>query len=67
MIAHANSKHYRYFRGFLDADGMADAAFYIARGSLPSLVGVTVHHAFLVYDARGVYLASNAVPVTLAR
>ena len=47
--------------------GMANATFTLPPGLSPTLVGLTVHHAFVVFDwgTGAVTLASNAVPVDL--
>jgi hypothetical protein len=53
------------FLGVLDGEGAASASFQLPPG-LPPLAGVTMHHAFLVFDqALKVHMTSNAVPVTL--
>jgi predicted lipoprotein with Yx(FWY)xxD motif len=53
------------FRGTLDANGRATAAFVVPK-NLPPSAGGTLFHAGLVYDAaNNFYLASNAVPLRL--
>lgn len=55
---------YVNFKGSLDSSGEATAAINVP--ALPSVAGVTLHHAYLVYDAAGVFhLASNPVPLRL--
>jgi hypothetical protein len=51
--------------GTLDAAGKAAAAFTLTPGQLPSLVGLTAHHAYVNFDLGlpGVSMASNAVAV----
>ena len=61
----ANTLLLSKFKGTLDANGAATASFNVPSG-LPPLGSVTLHHAFIVYDAQGrFYLASNAVPLGL--
>lgn len=54
---------------FLDADGARLAKIFLPAGSSPSLAGVVLHHAFLVFDTTGgtlsTRLVSNAAPLEL--
>ena len=60
-----NTPVFTKFKGTLDPNGRATASFNLP----PNLAipwGLTIHHAYVVYDASGqVYMASNAVPVRL--
>jgi len=53
--------------GILGSGGTATASFHIPAGLAPaSLVGVTLNHAYLVFDnSAAVVLASNPAPLTL--
>ena len=54
------------YRGMLDAAGQAQATFTLPALMDPSLVGVTINHAYLAGSTFGVpEFASNAVPLTL--
>ncbi len=59
----------RASRGVLDEAGHALAAFALPAGSDPALVGLTVHHAYLVFEdvvaADDVVLVSNATTLLL--
>ncbi|MBM3977160.1 MAG: PKD domain-containing protein [Planctomycetes bacterium] len=57
---------------FLTAAGKGSAAFHLPAGAPASLVGLSVHHAFLVFDLKAdqsgtgaVLVASNAFPLNL--
>ena len=50
--------------GLLDSDGHAEAQLALPALS-PSLAGLTLNHAYLVYDQTTVAFASNAVSLTL--
>ncbi len=64
-IANANSTVLTSFRGALDQEGNATAAFNLPNG-LPPLAPFTLHHACLIYDSGGrFHMASNAVQLTL--
>ena len=54
-----------HVKGTLDGNGLASAAAIVpANLGLP--LGITFHHAYVVYDANGMfYMASNAVPLVL--
>lgn len=65
-LTQANSPALPGYQGLLDGDGRAKASFVLSAAGDPSLVGLRMHHAFLVYDRRGrVQLTSNAVVLTL--
>ncbi len=65
-ISHPNAPPLTSSLGTLDANGRATAAFTLPPGLSPSLVGLTVRHAFVVLSPGGsVLFASNQVPVTL--
>ena len=52
--------------GALDGAGAATADFVLAPGLAPGAAGVTLHHAYAVFDAAGtVQFTSNAAPLTL--
>ena len=53
--------------GSLDGNGSAQSTLVIPPGTDPSLAGLSVHHAYLVFDSQTFYLqtASNAVPALL--
>ncbi len=55
------------FRGVLDKNGEATASFNVPSASPASLLGMTLHHAYVVYDKNGIYMASNPVPLTLVK
>jgi len=51
----------------LDGSGLATATFTLPLGLSPSLAGLTLNHAYLVFNSAGsAVLASNAAPLTLA-
>ncbi len=53
------------FQGSLDSNGEATASFNVPAG-VPPLPGITLYHAYVVYDAScKIYMASNAVPLRL--
>ncbi|MHC4515657.1 MAG: hypothetical protein ACYS5W_18415, partial [Planctomycetota bacterium] len=52
------------FRKKLDGNGRATALLNVPQYS-KSFTPLTLHHAYLVYDAQGWYMVSNPVPVTL--
>jgi hypothetical protein len=61
-----NQPPYTNARGSLDAAGRAVAFVEVPAASHASLAGLTLHHAALVFDARGVLLrATNAVELRL--
>ena len=52
--------------GALDAGGSATASFSLGAGSAPGLVGLTAHHAYVVFDPAAGFaigLASNPAPL----
>lgn len=53
--------------GLLDADGVSARSFVVPVGLSPALAGLTLHHAFLVYDPFTLFIeaSSNAVSLTL--
>jgi hypothetical protein len=66
-VNHPNEPPLSSSLGFLGAEGEAAAAFALPAGSAPSLAGLTVHHAFLVWDLFGsgtAVFASNAAPLS---
>ena len=63
-MAHVNTTAFTKFRGTLDANGLATASFNVP-ANLPVASGFTFHHAYVVYDASGIFMASNAVPLRL--
>ena len=65
-MAAVNTTVFTNFKGTLDANGLAEASFNVP----PNLVlpaGLTLHHAYAVYDANVKYMASNAAPVMLIK
>ncbi len=62
-LGSVNTTVWTNFRGTLDSNGLAAASFNVpANLAIPP--NLTIHHAYVVYDASGrVYMASNAVPV----
>jgi hypothetical protein len=68
-IRSPNTAPLRASRGELDSNGRALSFFTLPAGSNPALVGLTVHHAFLVFDdvvePGKVLLASNPTPLQL--
>ena len=64
-IGSANAPIYLGFRGQLDSSGRASASLNIPSG-LPSLPGIKLDHAFVVFGSQGMlYFGSNAVPIVL--
>jgi hypothetical protein len=59
-----NGKEFTNFKGTLDANGLATASFNLP-ARLPFPPGFTFHHAYVVYDANGIFMTSNAVPLRL--
>ena len=53
-------------RGKLDASGQATASLNVPKG-LPLPLNLTLHHAYLVYDAQGWHMVSNPVPLKLVK
>lgn len=64
-IGLANSPIYPNSFGFLDSTGAATSAFVLPPLNDPTLVGLAVHHAYLVLGSQGITMASNPVKVTL--
>lgn len=65
-IASANAGPYIDSLGFFEPDGTADAVFTVPAGGSSDLVGVELHHAYVVLDSNGVLtFASNPVPLLL--
>ncbi|MGE3171293.1 MAG: metallophosphoesterase [Planctomycetota bacterium] len=58
-----NSPVYPNSLGQLDAAGRASAAFVLPPNALPGGAGLSVYHAFAVWDANGPLAVSNAVRV----
>ena len=50
--------------GTLDAEGIAKAQFVIPAGCPPSLLGLTLHHAAIVFDATSIQLVTNPASIT---
>ena len=62
-IGHGNSSLLLRTRGTLDANGRATAGIRIPSGLPSSAASLTLHHAYVVFDAQGrLYSASGAVP-----
>ena len=62
-----NSKEFTNFRGTLSAKGLASASFNVPPNLLIAS-GLTVHHAYVVYDASGkFYMASSTWRATPCR
>lgn len=65
-IAAANSPSLVNFRGRLDLAGRGRATLVVPKNAPSSAIGLTFHHAFVVYDTAGThYMASNPVPLTI--
>ncbi|MCA8955594.1 MAG: hypothetical protein KDC87_05940 [Planctomycetes bacterium] len=65
-LALTNTPVFANFRGVLDASGKASASFNIPNGTPASAAGLTLYHAYLVYDASNNYYdVSNAAPLVL--
>jgi hypothetical protein len=54
-------------RALLDANGKGQARLNFPYGQPASLIGVRLHHAFVVFTGTNFILASNAVPLTLVK
>ncbi len=66
LLNQLNSGPFKRTAGLLDAEGRADALIDIAPGTNGGgLIGATVNHAFVVFDAGVVSFASNATELTL--
>ena len=66
-MVNVNSTVWTKFKGSLDSNGLATALFKVP-ANLPLPSGFTFHHAYVVYDASGkLFMASNAVPLTLRK
>ena len=64
-IGFVNSPVLKNFRGTLDGSGSAQASFNVPP-NLPPAVGLTVHHAYIVFNNSGTFfMASNPVPLHL--
>ena len=64
----ANSTLLKSFRGTLNANGRATAVLTVPTGQPTSLAGLTLHHAFVVYNSSSVFfMASNPMPMTLVQ
>lgn len=65
--AHANSPILPGFAGTLDSLGRATASLVLPPGAGASIVGVTLHHAYAVYDVATskVTHTSNVVPLLI--
>ena len=66
-LGNANSTVFQNTSAVLDAAGKAKATVRLPRINNPSLVGIVLHHAYVVYGLSGFLMASNAVRLTLAR
>ena len=53
--------------GFLDDNGQGNATFTVPPQSNPALVGLTLHHAYAVFQGGSVVFVSNPAPVTLVQ
>ena len=65
-LVSVNTSVFTNFQGTLDANGLATALFNVPGNlSIPSS-GLTLHHAYVVYNTSGTFhMASNPVPITL--
>ena len=56
--------------GLLDGQGRSQASFDLGVGQADDLIGLTIHHAYIVLDLQSMTdpfpFASQAVPLTLA-
>jgi hypothetical protein len=67
-ISLANTPTLTGTKAALDQQGQALASLNVPVITSPSAIGVTFHHAYLVYDAQGnYYLASNPVSLRLIK
>jgi hypothetical protein len=68
-IGLANIAPFTRTRGTLDPSGNATAVITIPGPvSIPSLAGLTLHHAYLVYDVNGnFHMASNPAPLLITK
>ncbi len=63
----ANTGPFVGFKGKLDSAGQATAYLKLP-SNLPPLPNVTANHAYLVYDAQGLWhMVSNPVPLKLVK
>lgn len=68
LVGHGGGVPFVGFRGVLDAQGEASAAFVIPPNVPPSVLGFTVHHAYLVFDSNGTWRSvSPAIPLRLVQ
>ena len=66
-IGFPNSTFLTNSRATLDISGKATASLNVPSG-LPLPLDLTLHHAYLVFDAKSVWhMASNPVPLTLVK
>lgn len=68
-LALANTPPLTGFRGVLDANGAAKASLNLPSGfSDPSAIGISIYHAYVVYDASNkLYAASNPTRARLVK
>jgi hypothetical protein len=66
-LASTNSPPILGSLGLLDIDGVSKRSMIIPFGLAPSLAGITLHHAYLIFEplTNGLIGVSNAVPMTL--
>lgn len=62
-----NTHRFQNTSGFLDFRGRSVARISIPPIASTSLVGTTLHHAFVVFDSSGARMASNPVSFTLVK
>ena len=63
----ANTALYNNTFGLLDSQGKSGAAFSVPAIGDPAFVGLEFYHAFVVFDAGQVSMASNTVKLTFER
>ena len=67
-IAQPNTALLVKTKGALDASGQGQASVVVPRITDQNAIGVTLYHAYLVYDAKNnFYMASNPVPLKLVK
>lgn len=64
-LVHPNSPPLTNGFGYLDSNGQAQARLDILAGSPASMIGITLNHAYLVFDGPNFVFASNAASLTL--
>ncbi len=67
-MAMTNTVAFSKTRGVLDSAGKAAATINLGPASVPSAIGLVMHHAYVVFDGSGrIHVASNPVPLRLEK